>query len=100
MSSYTLWVLCEASGIEALLVVEPRDGIMSEPFLARSDADVRRFLIANGMPGQIAANSSTAVRMVRQAEARLFQVPATVLKPKELMDPLMSLLIRAYREHP
>jgi hypothetical protein len=97
MSSYTLWVVSEPSGSEALLVVERPNGTLSDPFLARADGEVRRFLANTGMPGQIAANCSTAVRIVRQAEPRLFQVPATVLKPKELMDPLAALLLDAYR---
>jgi hypothetical protein len=97
MSSYTLWVVSDPSSNEAVLVVELPSGTMSEPVLARDGGDVRKFLAANGMPGQIAASSSQAVRVVRQAEPRLFQVPATVLKPKELMDPLASLLLRACR---
>jgi hypothetical protein len=97
MSPYTLWAVSDPTGSEVLLVVERPNGTLSDPSLARGDGEVRKFLASTGMPGQIAANCSTAVRIVRQAEPRLFQVPATVLKPKELMAPLAALLLDAYR---
>jgi hypothetical protein len=98
MSTYTLWVVSEPlSEKEALLVVESPEGGFGQALLAKDENDVRRFLAANGMPAQISANHSAAVRVVRDAEHRLFQVPATVLKPKELTSPLASLLLRAHR---
>lgn len=96
MSNYTLWALAEPLGSEALLVVEHADGKMGEPCFARDGEDVRSFLSAHGMPYQIVANASAAVRIVRQAEARLFQVPATVLKPKDLVGPVVALLLSEY----
>ncbi len=100
MTSYTLWVLSEPIGADVLLVREAPDGSLAEPFFARDERGVRNFLAVNGMPKQIAANVSTAVRIVREAEPRLFQVPATVHKPKELVGLLASLVLRAYRAEP
>jgi hypothetical protein len=97
MSSYTLWALAEPLGNEALLVIENADGTMGKPYFARDGEGVRSFLSANGMPYQIVANASAAVRIVRQAESRLFQVPATVLKPKDLVGPVVLLLLGEYR---
>jgi hypothetical protein len=97
MSTYTLWALAEPLGSEALLVAENADGEMGEPFFAQDGDGVRRFLSASGMPCQIVANASAAVRILRQAEPRLFQVPATVLKPKDLVGPLVGLVLAEYR---
>jgi hypothetical protein len=101
MSTYTLWALAEALGSDALLVVESADGTMEEPSFTVDGESVRRFLSTNGMPSQIVTNASAAVRIVRQAEPRLFQVPATVLKPKDVVGPIVALLLREYRRrHP
>jgi hypothetical protein len=97
MSTYTLWALAEPLGGEAVLVCENAEGKMGEPFFAHDGDGVRMFLSANGMPYQIAANASAAVRILRQAEPRLFQIPATVLKPKDLVGPLVGLVLRGYR---
>jgi hypothetical protein len=97
MSDYTLWALAEPLGSEALLVVENAEGKMSELTFTRDGEGVRRFLAANGMPSQIVANASAAVRIVRQAESRLFHVPATELKPKDLIGPIVALLLSEYR---
>ena len=100
MTSYTLWVLSEPLGSDVVLVAEAADGTLREPFFAGDEHGIRRFLAKNAMPSQITANVSSGVRVAREADARLFQVPATVLKPKELIGPLVSLLLRAYRSRP
>ena len=97
MTPYTLWILSEPLGSDVLLVAESADGALRGPFLARDDQSARSFLATNGMPAQILANGSTAVRVVREAEPRLFQVPASVLRPKELLGPLVKVLLRVYR---
>jgi hypothetical protein len=100
MQSYTLWVVSDPLGQEVLLVAESPDGTFAEPRLAKDEDEVRRFLRERGMPRQIDANVAAAVRFVRQAEPRLFQVPATVLKPKELAGPLATIALRARSTRP
>jgi hypothetical protein len=95
--SFTLWVLAEPPSSEALLVVEQADGSMDHAVVLRDDASIRRFLAQRGMPRQSVSNMWSAVRFVREAEPRLFQVPATVLKPKELVGPLIGIALRAHR---
>jgi hypothetical protein len=97
MTSYTLWVLSEPLGSEVLLIAEAPDGTLLAPYFAGDENGIHKFLATNGMPSQITANVSTGVRVAREADPRLFQVPATVLKPKELTGPLVSLILRAYR---
>jgi hypothetical protein len=97
MTSYTLWILSEPLGSDVVLVAEAADGTLREPFFAGDENGIHKFLATNGMPSQITANVSTGVRVAREADPRLFQVPATVLKPKELIGPLVSLVLRAYR---
>jgi hypothetical protein len=100
MESYTLWVVSDSVGAKALLVAESPDGAFADPILVEDQEGVRKFLRARGMPRQIDANSAAAVRLVRQAEPRLFQVPATVLKPKELAAPLAAIALGAFRAKP
>jgi hypothetical protein len=100
MPSYTLWALSEPQGLDLLLVPEQADGSLGDPAYT-SDAeggDIRTFLASQGMPAQIVANLWISVRRLRQADARLFQVPASVLKPKELAGPLVAIALRAYRK--
>jgi hypothetical protein len=97
MSSYTLWALSEPQGQDVLLISQQADGVLDHPVLAGDDADIRSYLSVCGMPAQIVANLWIPVRRLRQADARLFQIPASVLKPKELVDPLVAIAIRAYR---
>ncbi len=96
MHTYTLWVLSEPLGHDVLLAAELGDGTLVDPTLARDPTAIHRFLAARGIPLQIAANVSTGVRLLREAEPRLFRVPASILKPKELVGPIVSLLLRGY----
>jgi hypothetical protein len=97
MTSYTLWVLSEPLGSDVVLIAEAPEGTLLEPFFAGDERGIHEFLATHGMPSQITANVSTAVRVVREADPRLFRVAATLLKPKELMGPLVKLVLRAYR---
>ena len=100
MPSYTLWALSEPQGQDLLLVGEQADGALADPVYAGDieGADIRAFLSSRGMPEQIVANLWISVRRLRQADARLFQIPASVLKPKELAGPLVAIALRAYRK--
>lgn len=95
---FSLWVLGEPHGTEVLLVAEDTAGAMEVPLLLREPASIRAFLAERGLPQQIFANLWSSVRFVRQAEQRLFQVPAAVLKPKELVGPLVVIALRGYRK--
>jgi hypothetical protein len=97
MPSYTLWALSEPQGQDLLLISQRADGALDEPAYAADEVAIVRFLSDRGMPSQIVANLWISVRRLRQADARLFQIPASVLKPKELIGPLVSVAVRAYR---
>jgi hypothetical protein len=96
-AAYTLWVLAEPHRSDLLLVKEESDGALGASAYVSADADIHSFFAAHGMPGQISANVWGPVRRLRQTEARLFTVPAAVLKPKELVGPLVSIALRAHR---
>jgi hypothetical protein len=100
MPSFTLWALSEPQGQDLLLVPQHADGSLGEPTYAgdAEGADIRSFLSSQGMPEQIVANLWISVRRLRQADARLFQIPASILKPKELAGPLVAIALRAYRK--
>jgi hypothetical protein len=97
MPSYTLWALAEPRAEDLLLVSEAPDGSMGQPVHVGDERAIIAFLSAHGMPAQIVANLWLAVRRLRQADARLFQVPASVLKAKELVGPLVAIALRGYR---
>jgi len=97
MSPYTLWALSEPQGQDLLLISERTDGSLDHPVLAADEAGILSFLSIGGMPTQIVANLWLSVRRLRQADPRLFQIPASVLKPKELVGPLVTVVMRAYR---
>jgi hypothetical protein len=99
MASYSLWALSEPQGQDLLLVIEQAGGSLADPVYVRDveGADIRSFLSSHGMPEQIVANLWISVRRLRQADARLFQIPASVLKPKDLAGPLVAIALRAYR---
>jgi hypothetical protein len=96
VNPYTLFVLSEPLGSEVLLAAQHADGTLAEPTVATDAASIQAFFAHKTLPVQIAANASAGVRLVREAEPRLFRVPATVLKPKELLVPLLSLVFRAH----
>ena len=95
--AYTLWLLRRGDLPEVLLIAEYEDGREERPVLARGADDIRRYFAAAGMPKHITANARTALRLVREAEPRLFHVSADVLKPHDLVDVLLAHLLAAYR---
>jgi hypothetical protein len=98
MHPYSLWALSEPQGQDLLLASEQADGSLGDPVCAPDEGAIRDFLASRGMPTQIVANLWISARRLRQADVRLFQVPASVLKPKELVGPLVAIAMRAYRK--
>jgi hypothetical protein len=97
LRSYTLWAVAVASRNDVVLVAGLPEEPASAAALTADDEAVRQFVAKHGMPGDILANAAIAIQRIRHAEPRLYQVPATVLKPKELVEPLATLVLRAYR---
>lgn len=97
MQSFTLWVLCEPPGTDILLIAQRADGTWEMPVLGNDGDEIRAFFARRGPPSQIFANAWGAVRVVREAEAKLYQVPATVLKPRDLVGPVVAIALRALR---
>ena len=97
MPAYTLWTLSEPTGDDLLLASQRADGSLTDVVYVADESAIQRYLASAGMPDQIVSNLWLSVRRLRQAEPRLFQIPATILKPKELVGPLVSIAIRAHR---
>ena len=97
-SPYTLWVLCEPDGRDALFVAERPDGPREAPKLVSGPDTVGSYLAERGSPTQVLGNSWSAIRFAREAERELYQVPAEVMKPGALATSLLSILMSVYRD--
>jgi hypothetical protein len=97
MTTFTLWVFSEPWRDDLLLVAELPDGTWESPLLVTDEAATTAFLAERGLPAQILSHSWSAVRRLREVDARLYQLPASILKPKELLAPLVRLAFLGYR---
>ena len=97
-STYTLWLLSDTSSEGVLMVPELQAGVLGRGVIAEDESEIQAFLATHGMPSQIVANLWLSVSRARQADARLFRVPATVLKPKELVGSLIKIVMTAHRK--